>query len=219
MKYKYVLFDMDGTLLNTLDDLTDSCNAAMKYMGFKEHTPDEVKSFINNGARRLVTAAVPEGTDEAAIDKTLEFFVRHYRSNVANKTKPYPGITQLLAAIKARGMRMAVVSNKFDTAVKYLNEKFFSGLIDVAVGERESEGIRKKPHPDTVFEALRLLDAKACDCLYSGDSDVDIQTSKNAGVDCLAVSWGFRSRESLEAAGARFIADSPEDFLNVMDKM
>lgn len=219
MKFETILFDMDGTILDTLDDLTGSCNYAMRQMGYPEHTRDEVRTFINNGARRLVGAAMPANTTEADLDKTLEIFQAHYREHLAEKTQPYPGILELLDTLNQRGIVCAVVSNKFDVAVKKLSKQYFGDRLAVSVGEHEAEGIRRKPWPDTVFEALRILGKPTETALYVGDTDVDLATARNAGLPCLSVSWGFKSRSFLEDAGAVVIADCVEDFIPCMEKM
>lgn len=219
MKFHTILFDLDGTLLNTLEDLTDSTNYAMEQMGYPRHTLEEVRSFVNNGARKLILGACPPGTPEEKIDRCLGIFQAHYKTHLEVKTKPYPGILELLEQLQARGVKVGVVSNKFDGAVKPLCQRYFGQRIGVAVGEHEAEGVRRKPWPDTVFEALKALNAPAEGALYVGDSDVDILTARNAGLPCLSVSWGFRPRESLVAAGAKYIADRVEDFLPVMERM
>lgn len=219
MKFEAVLFDLDGTLLNTLEDLTDSTNYAMDQMGYPRHTLAEVRSFINNGARRLVVGACPPGTPEDKIDRCLAIFQQHYRGHMQEKTRPYPGILALLDQLNAQGVKVGVVSNKFDGAVKALCQKYFGHRVQVAVGEHEAEGVRRKPWPDTVFEALKALNVPVSGALYAGDSDVDILTARNAGLPCLSVSWGFRPRESLVQAGSRHIADSVEDFFTVMKEI
>lgn len=211
MAFDAVLFDLDGTLLNTLEDLTDSANFAMDAMGYPRHTLAEICSYINNGARRLILGASPEGTPAAEIDRCLQIFQTHYKGNLDNKTRPYPGILDALARLKALGVLSAVVSNKFDGAVKPLCAKYFGDLVCAAIGEDEAHGVRRKPAPDSVFAAMRALGAK--NALYVGDTSVDIETAKNAFLPCLAVSWGFRPRESLVEAGALHIVDRVEDLV------
>lgn len=219
MKVEAVLFDLDGTLLNTLGDLTDSVNYAMERMGYPLHTEEEVRTYINNGARHLITAACPEGTKAGEIDTCLAVFQAYYREHLAVRTAPYPGIMELLAELKARGIRTAVVSNKFMTAVQSLSRHYFGELMDVAVGEQEAKGLRRKPWPDTVFEALRLLGVPGDRALYVGDTEVDLNTARNAGLPCLCVSWGFKPREALEQAGAKQIANSAQELFSMMEKM
>lgn len=219
MKIEAVLFDLDGTLLNTLGDLTDSVNYAMGYMGYPLHTEEEVRTYINNGARHLITAACPKGTPAPEIDACLAVFQAHYREHLAVRTVPYPGIMELLAELKSRGLRTAVVSNKFMTAVQDLSKRYFGELMDAAVGEQEANGLRRKPWPDTVFEALRLLGVPGDRALYVGDTEIDLKTARNAGLPCLCVSWGFKSREALEDAGAEQIADDTRELLSMMENM
>ncbi|MEG0934672.1 MAG: HAD hydrolase-like protein [Clostridia bacterium] len=214
MKFGAILFDLDGTLLNTLEDLADSVNAAMAYGGYPPHTMDEVKSYVNNGARRLIERACPAGTQGAAIDACLGYFEAHYKQNMNNKTRPYPGVLAMLQQLKAMHVKCAVVSNKFDGAVKPLCARYFGDLVDAAIGEHEQDGIRRKPWPDTVFEALRVLQVDASQALYVGDSNVDVETARNAGLACLAVTWGFRSRESLVEAGATHFADRVDQLID-----
>ena len=208
MAYAYVLFDLDGTLLDTLEDLTDSVNQALRTFGYPPRTREEICAFVGNGVARLVALAVPKGTsahDEAAC---LATFKAIYAQNCQNKTRPYEGICQLLTKLKTAGVGVAIVSNKLDEAVKVLAKTYFEGLVDVAVGERESQGIGKKPAPDTVFEAMRLLCASPADTVYVGDSEVDVLTAQNAGIPCISVTWGFRSQDVLLQAGAKTLANS-----------
>ena len=203
------IFDLDGTLLDTLADLAASANYAMRQHGFPEHTTDEVRRFVGNGVRKLIERAVPADTPQNEVEKTLDTFRRHYTEHNLDATKPYPGIMDMLQRVKNNGDRVAVVSNKFDAATKALCRHFFSGLVDVAIGE--SEGIRKKPAPDTVVEAMRQLGVKPEDCVYVGDSDVDIATARNSGMPCISVLWGFRDKKFLLAHGATSFISSPEE--------
>lgn len=211
MKYKTFIFDLDGTLLNTLDDLAGSVNYAMQQCGFPKRTLDEIRRFVGNGVKKLVERALPEGTDEAEFNKVLSEFKEHYSQNSRNKTAPYEGIMELLHTLKDCGCNLAIVSNKVDFAVKDLRDEFFSDVIDVAIGD--SDATRTKPEPDMVYKAIDELGADRDSCVYIGDSDVDIITAKNSGMDCISVSWGFRSRSELEISGAQMIADKPEDIL------
>lgn len=211
MKYKTLIFDLDGTLLNTLEDLTASVNYAMRQCCFPERTLDEVRSFIGNGVKVLIRRAIPEGTSEAEYDKAHSEFRKHYSENSRNKTAPYEGIMELLHTLKSQGYVLAIVSNKVDFAVKDLRDKFFSDVIDVAIGD--SDATRTKPEPDMVYKAIDELGADKDTCVYIGDTDVDIETAKNAGMDCISVSWGFRSHSELEDSGAKMIADTAEEIL------
>lgn len=209
MKYTTVVFDLDGTLLNTLDDLAGSVNFALKENGLPQRTIDEVRRFIGNGVRVLIRRAVPAGTTDDLYERTFKTFEDHYRKNSRNLTAPYEGIMELLNDLKAMGYRLAIVSNKIDFAVKDLRDEFFDGVIEVAIGD--SPDTNNKPEPDMVFKALKMLDESADNAVYVGDTDVDLETAKNSGMECISVSWGFRSREELEGYNAKMIADVPED--------
>lgn len=209
MRFSSVLFDLDGTLLDTLDDLTDATNAVLAASGYPARTRAEVRQFVGNGIRLLMARALPAGTCEAEIRRRLALFRTIYAANMKNHTGPYPGIPAMLDAMQARGVQMAIVSNKFDPAVQDLCRAYFSPWISVAIGERP--GVRKKPAPDGVFEAARSLGAPLADVLYVGDSDVDVQTARNAGIACVGVTWGFRDRAVLEAAGADYLIDRPDE--------
>lgn len=216
MPYITAVFDLDGTLLDTLDDLCDAVNAALTSAGFPTRTRDEVRRFVGNGVEKLMERAVPDGKANPAFTACLDDFRRTYMRICRNRTAPYPGILPMLAALRARGIHTAVVSNKYDAAVKTLCEAYFGDLIPIAVGEREADGVRKKPAPDTVEEALRRLGVTAEGAVYIGDSDVDILTAKNAGLPCISVTWGFRDRAFLAAHGAQAFADSPQALLRML---
>lgn len=211
MKYEAAIFDLDGTLLNTLEDLADAVNAALKENGMPPRTLEEVRQFVGNGIVKLMERAVPQGKENPAFDSTLQDFKDYYGKHCNDKTKPYPGILDTLNRLKERGVPMAIVSNKADFAVKELNPLYFEGLIDVALGENEAAGIRKKPAPDMVFKALNGLECPVEKAVYVGDSDVDLATAKAAGMPCIGVSWGFRGRAFLEQHGADVIIDKPNE--------
>lgn len=214
MKYKAVLFDMDGTVLDTLGDLTDALNRAMREFDMPEHTQEEAASYLGNGAARLIACAVPEGTPPELTERVLAFYAPWYDSHCQIKTAPYAGIVPLMERLRARGVKLAVISNKQDTAVKPLAARHFPGLLEIAVGE--SETVRRKPNPDAVLAALEHMGAAREESIYVGDTEVDIATARNAGIDCAAVTWGFRTRECLKREGAGHIFDTAEalgDFL------
>ena len=209
MKTTYI-FDLDGTLLDTLQDLAAAVNFALRKNGMEEHSIDDIRRFVGNGVRKLIERAVPDGSKNPRIDEVFADFRSYYMQHSLDATKPYDGITEILQELKQRGCKMAVVSNKMMAATQELVAHFFPE-IEVAIGENEAEGIRKKPAPDMVFEALNRLGAEAESAVYIGDSDVDIQTAMNAGVPCISVLWGFRNREFLIEHGAqRFIEKSSE---------
>lgn len=212
MKYGTIIFDLDGTLLNTLDDLAESVNYAMRFCGFPERTRDEVRRFIGNGVHTLIKRAAPDGISEEQYWAAYDAFEDYYREHNRDKTAAYPGIQELLRELKAKGYKLAIVSNKIDFAVKALREEFFADTIDVAVGD--SEDIENKPAPDMVYIAMKELNAELCDCVYVGDTDVDLATAENSKMPCISVSWGFRSRAELEGYGALMIADTPGDILS-----
>ena len=209
MLYHTAIFDLDGTLLDTLQDLADSTNYALSLHHLPPRTVEEVRQFVGNGVGLLIHRAVPEGTAEELEGQVLRDFRAHYLLNMENRTAPYPGVLDLLDALRAAGVRTAVVSNKFDGAVKGLCQNYFGQRVEAAIGE--SQGVARKPAPDTVFRALAELGQVPEGAVYVGDSDVDILTAKNAGLPCIAVSWGFRSRAFLEASGARIIADTMQE--------
>lgn len=211
MRYTTVIFDLDGTLLNTLDDLTASVNHAMEKMGYPLHSLDEVRRFVGNGVRVLIRRSVPAGTSDIDYTSAYNYFTAHYAENCRNKTGPYDGIPELLQKLGGMGIKTAIVSNKIDFAVKELRDEFFADTVPVAVGD--SEDTANKPAPDMVYKALAELGSEAEECVYVGDTDVDLETAANAGMDCISVSWGFRSRAELESYGAKMIADTAEDIL------
>lgn len=214
MKYNTIVFDMDGTLLNTLEDLTDSVNYALQICGYTERTLDEVRCFVGNGVRVLMNQAVPAGTSEEDIVKCLTIYRKHYSENMQHKTRPYDGINELLKSLKEKGIKLAIVSNKYDSAVKALCKDYFQDYIQIAIGE--SPEVAKKPAPDSVFTALEQLGAVKEEALYVGDSEVDVQTARNAGLKCIGVTWGFRDRKVLAAEGADIIIDRPHELLEYL---
>ncbi|MDO4284140.1 MAG: HAD-IA family hydrolase [Eubacteriales bacterium] len=208
-KYKAVIFDMDGTILDTLEDLKDALNYSLRETGYPEHTLAEVRTYVGNGIRRLIECAVPEGTEASECDRIQGIFMPYYERHCADKTCAYPGIPELLRRLKREGFQTAVVSNKADGAVQELVVQYFDGLFDVAVGERE--GVRRKPAPDMVRAALCALGRTEAEAVYVGDSEVDMATAANAGLDRIIVDWGFRDREFLAARGAERIVSKAEE--------
>ena len=200
MRYKAVLFDMDGTVLDTLGDLANAINHILTEYRMPERSLSEVAHFLGNGAAHLVRSAVPEGTDEALWREMLAVYQPWYDSHCDILTAPYPGILALMEALKAAGVKQAVISNKQDSAVRMLAAQHFPGLLETAVGE--SATVRRKPNPDAVLAALEAMGVEKRDAVYVGDTEVDIETAKNAGLDCAVVGWGFRTEEQLHAAGA-----------------
>lgn len=213
-KYDAVIFDLDGTLLNTLDDLMDSVNYSLKKYGMPERSYEEIRHFVGNGVQKLIERAVPEGAESDVIERTFAAFEKHYMLHCNDKTHVYPGIMQLLAELKKRDIKQAIVSNKLQSGVQSLYELYFKEYVQTAIGAKD--GIRKKPAPDTVLEALRQLNVPKERAVYVGDSEVDIATAANVGMDCITVTWGFRNRQELAEAKAAIYADYPEEILKLL---
>lgn len=211
---KTVIFDLDGTLLNTLDDLADSTNYALAKFGYPTRTIEEVRQFVGNGVAKLIERAIPEGKNNPNFEKCLSIFKENYAQNMYNKTAPYNGIIEMLSNLKSKGIKIAVVSNKFDLAVKELCKKYFEGFIDFAAGENEAQGIKKKPAPDTVISVLNEFNFAPKDAVYVGDSDVDIMTAKNSKMPCISVTWGFRDEKFLLENGATILINAPSEIYN-----
>ena len=210
---KVFIFDLDGTLLDTLGDLAASVNYALRTHGMPEHSIDDVRRFVGNGVRKLMERAIPEGTANPDFEATFATFREYYMQHSLDTTRPYDGISETLIELKARGCRLAVVSNKMMAATQELCRHFFQDTIEVAIGENEAQGIRKKPAPDTVFAALQSLGVEKDNAVYVGDSDVDIQTAANAGLPCISVLWGFRDRDFLIQHGAKTFISAPSELL------
>lgn len=206
-----VIFDLDGTLLNTLEDLKNSTNYALNEFGYESMTLEQVRQYVGNGVRRLIELAIPNGEANSDFEECLAIFKKHYAKNMYNNTKPYYGIVEVLESLKQQGIKTGVVSNKFDAAVKKLCEKYFGSLIDIAIGE--SDKVKKKPAPDSVFEAMNQLGSTKSETIYVGDSDVDAKTANNAGLTCVGVTWGFRDRCVFDDNGVENIIDSPQELL------
>lgn len=213
--YKVFIFDLDGTLLDTLQDLANAVNYALRRHGMPEHSLDDIRRFVGNGVRLLMERAVPDGAGNPQFEAAFDTFRQYYMEHSLDTTRPYDGIPELLRALKQRGCRLAVVSNKMMAATQELCVHFFPE-IEVAIGEHEAEGIRKKPAPDTVCEALRQLGCDKQRAVYVGDSDVDIMTARNSGLPCISVLWGFRDRQFLTAHGATTFVSHPSELLGLL---
>lgn len=211
MKDHAIIWDLDGTLLDTLDDLTASANAALLAHGYAPRTRAEIRRFVGNGVKNLIFRALPPG-DHPDFDAVFADFRAHYAAHCNDQTRPYPGILSMLELLHAQGIPMAVVSNKLDSAVRELCKLHFGGLIDVAVGE--CDGIRRKPAPDTVCRAMELLGVRRA--VYVGDSEVDVATARNAALPCICVSWGFRTEAELRAAGAQVIVPDADRLMKCL---
>ena len=213
MRYQTYVFDLDGTLLDTLGDLAASTNYALRTHGMPEHSLDDVRRFVGNGVRVLMERAVPQGAENPQFEAAFQTFREHYMQHSLDTTKPYDGILETLETLKAEGCRLAVVSNKMMAATQELCRHFFRDTIEVAIGEHEAQGIRKKPAPDTVNEAFRQLGIGKERAVYVGDSDVDILTARNSGLPCISVLWGFRDRDFLIQHGAETFISAPSELL------
>jgi len=216
-KINTVIFDLDGTLLDTLEDLKDSLNHTFKKFGLPERSLDDTRRFVGNGIRTLICRAVPEGTSEEMIDTLFEEMKAYYDLHCLDKTKPYDGVVTLLSQFYEAGYKLAIVSNKVDSAVKDLNKTFFSDYVSVAIGEKP--GIERKPAPDTVIEALRQLGSTKEEAIYIGDSEVDVATAKNSGMPCVSVLWGFRSKEWLLERGGSVFAETADEVFRYVTEL
>ena len=212
-----VIFDMDGTVLDTLEDLTVSVNYVLSKFNMPDHSEEEYRKFFGNGIKYALKCAVTEETAEEVIEEMLPIFREHYNEHCHDRTKPYDGIIELMSMLKANGYKMAIVSNKIDSAVKELNDRFFSEYVDVAIGEKP--GIKRKPAPDTVLAALDELGSKKEAAVYIGDSEVDLQTALNSELPCISVLWGFRDKDFLISKGAVVFAETPEEVYDILKKI
>lgn len=217
MNIKAVIWDLDGTLLNTLDDLAASVNAALAMNGMPLRSTEEVRAFVGNGIRNLMMRAVPGGEANPAFDKALEDFTRHYGAHSRDRTRPYDGILEMLDRLSAAGVKHAIVSNKIDFAVKALSRAYFGERMCAAIGDDPSRA--RKPAPDSVLAAMREMGVTAQETVYVGDSDVDVLTARNAGVPCVAVLWGFRDEACLRAAGAGRLAHTPDELREIIGRL
>ncbi len=214
---KAIIFDLDGTLLYTLEDLADAMNYTLREFNMPERTIDDVRRFVGNGIKKLIKRAAAPGTSEEVIDKMFECYKAYYDVHCLDKTRVYDGILEELEVLQKKGYMLGIVSNKVDSAVKELNEQFFKEYTTTAIGERQ--GVRRKPAPDTVFTALSELGISAKEAIYVGDSDVDIETAANSGLPCISVLWGFRDKSFLIEHGAVHFAEKPADLTEIIDSI
>ena len=210
-----IIFDMDGTVLNTLDDLTDAVNHVFSQFDLPARSPEDYRKFFGNGIGYAMKCTAPEGTPDSLFDEMIPVFREYYDKHCLDKTRPYDGILELMSTLKEKGYKMAIVSNKIDSAVKELNDRFFSEYVAVAIGEKP--GIKRKPAADTVLAALDELGASRSEAVYIGDSEVDLQTARNSGLSCISVLWGFRDKNLLIENGATVFAKTPEDVLAILE--
>lgn len=214
MKFTTAVFDLDGTLTDTIDDLTDSVNFALSQFAFPKRERKEVITFVGNGVRRLVSLSVPEGTDEETFEKVLAVFKDYYEEHSLVKTMPYKGIPELLKSLKSKGVKIAVVTNKVQSTANEVVNHFFPGIFDIIIGQ--VDGRPQKPAPDGVFDAMSKSGADKGKTVYIGDSDVDCKTAKNADLPIIGVSWGFKGREFLASYGCDYIVDCPEEIERII---
>lgn len=210
--YKTLIFDLDGTLLYTLTDLRTAVNLALREFGWQERSMEEIRHFVGRGVRYLMEKAVPGGAQNPLFEQAFASFKTHYAEHQFDTTKPYDGIPETVKALAQSGRKTAIVSNKIDFAVQDLNDKFFH--MDVAVGDRKGQA--RKPAPDMVYAAMKELGADPETTVYLGDSEIDLATAENSGLDCITCAWGFRTHEELEAAGAKVYAYQPSDILKLV---
>ena len=216
MRYDAILFDFDGTVADSLPDIVYSLNVAMRQYGLPEYEEATVAPMLGYGAHVLMRKAVPAGTPEETAEALYRAYVSYYAEHANDRTVPYPGILPMMRRLREDGLKLAVISNKPDAAVQPGAAKLFPGLLSLAVGERPE--VRRKPWPDMVETAARDLGVELTRCLYVGDTEVDVDTARNAGIDCVCVTWGFRTREELKAAGGTVIIDSPEELVSFVEK-
>ena len=214
MNYNTLIFDLDSTLLDSLDDLTDSINYTLNKLNYPLRTKEEIRSFAGNGIEKLLELSVPEKTSYDKFAKCLFIFKEYYSKNLMNKTKPYDGIMELLRYLSENKYKIAVVSNKFQEGVTKLNNHYFSEYIQVAIGR--SSDIRKKPYADIALKAIDDLDSSKDKCLYIGNCEIDFETAKNAKLPFVGVVWGFRNKKFLEDMGADYIVNTPHDLISIL---
>ena len=214
MKYQAVLFDMDGTVLDTLDDLCDSINHSLAEFSLPPVSREHVRQCLGNGAAFLVSHSIPAGSSPELEADVLAFYKPWYDAHCLIKTAPYEGILPMMQSLKEHGLRLAIISNKPDRAVQELSDAFFPGLLELSVGE--SPSVRRKPAPDTVLTAASQIGLSVDQCVYVGDSEVDLQTARNAGMDCISVTWGFRDEAQLIEAGASVLVRTPEELESLL---
>jgi len=213
-EFDIALFDLDGTVLYTLDDLHISANFALRQFGFPERTLAEVKAFVGNGMRKLIERSVPAGTSEDTVSKVLECFNAHYKVHCTDNTRVYDGVIDMLKSLRKSGIKTALVSNKSDYGVQILSKQYFDGLFDFSLGYKEE--IEKKPSPSGVLYVLDKLKISIDRAIYIGDSDVDVETARNAKIPCISVTWGFRSKEFIRRFSPDYTVDTPNEIIKII---
>ena len=215
MDFKAVIFDLDGTLLNTLDDLANAVNYGLSQNGFPTHETEKYKMFVGNGTDMMITRALPENKrDGETLDKVRKLYFEYYNAHSGEFTRPYDGIPELLNSLKARGLKLSVVSNKIDFMVQLVVKEYFGDVFDFITGQ--ADGVKPKPDPSMVFGAMKALDVEPQECIFVGDSGVDAETGKNSGSFMVGVLWGFRGEQELRENGAKAVITKPEQLLNYL---
>lgn len=216
MKYRLAIFDMDGTILNTIDDLGDSCNVILSKHGYPNHTMEEYKYFVGNGIKKLVERALPTGTSDETVEKIFAEYIEYYSAHSAIKTAPYEGIIDCIQKLRAAGVTVAVNTNKIEPAAVELCKKYFPGCFDVISGNRP--GVPPKPAPDGIYEILNKVGCTKSEACFIGDSDVDFMCGKNSGLDFIGVDWGFRGEKFLREQGASCVVKNCAELFEVLVK-
>lgn len=214
-----VIFDLDGTLLDTLADLTDSVNQTLMHFGYKARSLDEIKSFVGSGIKKIIKKALPVELKSEDFACCLSYFLKHYSKNLKNKTKPYSGVLRMLKQLKEDAIPLAIVSNKYQEGVETLRNSFFADTVHIAIGNQD--GMMPKPAPDSLYLAICKLglDANKDRIFFVGDSEIDILTSRNANIPIIAVTWGFRTEEQLAALNPAYLVNKPEEVIKIIKKM
>jgi phosphoglycolate phosphatase len=216
MEKNTIIFDLDGTLLNTLDDLHACFNYAINSFGYPSRSLEEIRNFVGNGIKKAIERALPHRVEDEELNKIVDCFKSYYQLHMLDLTKPYDGIIDMLTELKEKNYKIAVVSNKFDEAVKKLCKNYYGELVDIAVGEGYK--IRKKPEIDGILKVIEIMHSSIQKSIYVGDSEVDIQTANNAKMDCISVLWGFKDKEFLIEHNAKIFAEKPKDIIKIIEK-
>lgn len=216
MQADTIIFDLDGTLLDTIEDIATAINVALDSFGYSKHTTEEIKSYVGNGIKTAIKKAIPQETNEETINNIIKIFKQYYQENMYVKTCPYTGVIEMLSDLKKRGYKIGVVSNKYDDAVKQLCQYYFQDYIQSSIGE--GYGIERKPNPKGILKSIKELNSNIEKVIYIGDSEVDIATAKNAQIPCISVLWGFKDRTFLEQAGGKIFANTPEEIIKIIEK-
>lgn len=217
MKYTTIVFDCDGTLLDTLTDLRNAVNYVLRAHDLPERSVPEVKAALGNGVAHLMRQSLPDSISEAEFNTYLDEFKAYYGEHLQDYTAPYPGMLDVLDTLRAKGYKLAIVSNKIQEGITPLNKEYFGDRLPVAIGERP--GLQRKPAPDMVLQALKELGSTQDESIYIGDSEVDVATAKNSGLLCIGVTWGFRDEQLHKDLGIKYIARKAEDIVTIIEAL